>query len=170
MNWQIEDAISPTSRLTNTMNQQPVDTHNTRAGAVTFLSIINGIAFIVTILFWGLVYFGHLIPFPTQLTVTAERANSATTYGFLVGDILWSAPLLFLATVGLWRREFWGWTAAQMVNALWVYSMTVIWMRDAYTALSPGAWLFTPFTIIAVWATYYLWNHRTMFGVATTSP
>lgn len=152
------------------MSEQSVQTRARQPAALTFLAIINGIAFVMTILFWGLVYFEHLVPLPTELAVTAERANSATTYGFLVGDILWSAPLLYLAAVGLWRRKFWGWTAAQMVNALWVYSMTVLWMRDACTALSPGALLFTPFAVIAVWATYYLWNHRTMFGVATTRP
>ena len=52
-----------------------------------------------------------------------------------------------------------------MVNVLWIYSMTVIWMRDAFTGISPGAMLFTPFVLVAVWATYYLWRSREMFGV-----
>jgi len=50
-----------------------------------------------------------------------------------------------------------------MTNALWVYSMTVVLIRDAYTTLSPSAILFTPLAIIAVWATYYLWKRRDLF-------
>jgi hypothetical protein len=93
----------------------------------------------------------------------SERANAATTYGFGISDLVWSLPLLFLSCVGLWRLRSWGWTAAQMTNALWVYSMTVVLIRDFYTTLSPGGMLFTPFAIIAVWATYYLWKHRELF-------
>lgn len=83
----------------------------------------------------------------------------------MIRDLLWSTPLLFLATVGLLHLRAWGWTAAQMVNVLWVYSMTVIWTRDAYTTLSPGSLLFLPFTLAAVWATYCLWKHRKLFWV-----
>ena len=140
-----------------------------RPRSVSAIAIINGIAFVSTLLFWGTVYVKNLVPLPDSLTDAAERANAATTYGFLIGDMLWSAPLLFLATIGLWRRQFWGWTAAQMVNALWVYSMTIIWMRDSYSAVSPGALLFTPFTAVAIWATYYLWKHRDLFSIAGQS-
>ena len=145
------------------MSEQPEKSPSTRPTAITILAVINGIAFAITLVFWGTVYLKNLVPLPGSLTIIAERANAATTYGFLVGDILWSAPLLFLAMIGLWRQKFWGWTAAQMANTLWVYSMTVIWMRDSYSAISPGALLFTPFTLVAVWATYYLWKHRNLF-------
>ena len=145
------------------MNTQPEQLPFKRPVGLTILAVINGIAFVITLLFWGTVYFAKLVPLPGSLLNTAERANAATTYGFLVGDILWSAPLLLLATIGLWRPRPWGWTSAQMVNALWVYSMTVIWMRDAHTTISPGALLFTPFAAIAVWATYYLWKQRGIF-------
>ncbi len=137
-----------------------------RPAGVTFIAIVNGIGFVITLLFWGAVYFETLVPRPASLTVLAERANAATTYGFLLGDILWSAPLLLLATIGLWRPRPWGWTSAQMVNALWIYSMTIVWMRDAYVTISPGALLFTPFAVIAIWATYYLWKQRNLFWKA----
>ncbi len=134
-----------------------------RSTSISIIAIINGLGLLITILFWGTVYFKNLVPTPGSLTTMAERANAATTYGFMMGDVLWSAPLLFLAAVGLWRQRFWGWTAAQMVNILWLYSMTVIWIRDAYNVISPGAMIFLPFTLAAVWATYFLWNHRRPF-------
>jgi hypothetical protein len=151
------------------MSEHSEKIQSKRPTGLTIIAIVNGIAFVITILFWGTVYFKNLVPLPGSLEITAERANAATTYGFLIGDILWSAPLLFLATMGLWHRKFWGWTAAQMVNALWVYSMTVIWMRDSYSAISPGALLFTPFAVVAIWATYYLWKHRNLFTIVNQS-
>jgi len=42
-------------------------------------------------------------------------------------------------------------------------SMTVIWIRDGYSAVSPGAVLFTPFAIIALWSIVYLWKFRRRF-------
>ncbi len=134
-----------------------------RPKGLTAIASVNGIAFVITLLFWAFVYFEKLIPLPGSLVDPAQRANAATTYGFMIGDIVWSAPLLFFATIGLWRPRPWGWMSAQMVNALWVYSLTVIWIRDAYVAVSPGALLFTPFALFAVWATYYLWKYRDLF-------
>ena len=52
-----------------------------------------------------------------------------------------------------------------MANALWVYSMTVIPLRDAYTTMSPGGILFIPFLVVAVWAIPYLWQRRRDFGI-----
>jgi hypothetical protein len=134
-----------------------------RPTGVSAIAIINGIAFLLTLAFWGTVAIRKLVPFPSELSVMSERANAAVTWGFLVGDIVFSAPLLLLATVGLWRPSALGWTAAQMVNILWVYSMTVVLMRDAFTVLSPGGVLFFPFAFIAVWATVYLWKRRSLF-------
>lgn len=151
------------------MSERTEQSQSQRPRSISIIAIINGIGLAVTILFWGMVYFKKLVPTPGDLTDTAERINAATTYGFMIGDIVWSVPLLLLAAVGLWRQRFWGWTAAQMANALWVYSMTIIWMRDAHTAASPGAYLFTPFALVAVWATYYLWHHRNLFGIAARS-
>lgn len=134
-----------------------------RPKAVAFLVIINGIALVLTLVFWLLVLLKRLVPPPSEFTVLSEKANAATTYGFAIGDLVWSTLLLFLSCVRLWRMRFWGWTAAQMTNALWIYSMTVVLIRDFYTTLSPGGVLFTPFALIAVWATYYLWKQRQLF-------
>jgi len=130
---------------------------------ITVNAIINGVAFLLTLLFWGAVAFSGLVPYPSEVSGIPERANAATTWGFLIGDIAFSAPLLFLATIGLWRPRAWGWTAAQMVNILWIYSMTIIIMRDAYTSFSPGGVLFIPFVPAAVWSMIYLWRKREIF-------
>jgi hypothetical protein len=136
-----------------------------RSSGVTFLALVNAVGLAVTLLFWALVFFRRLVPFPGNLAVAAERANAAVTYGFMIGDILYSAPLLLAAAIGLRRLSSWGWMAAQMVNVLWIYSMTVILFRDAYTRLSPGGLLFMPFAAVAVWAVPYLWRRRRLFGI-----
>src|SRR5574341_2089801 len=140
------------------MNERSKTLSSQRPKAIASLAIINGLAFFATLIFWLLVLLKKLVPSPNDLTVFSERMNAATTYGFAIGDLIWSTPLLFLSCLGLWRLRFWGWTAAQMTNALWIYSMTVVLIRDSYTTLSPGGALFTPFALIAIWATYYLWK------------
>ncbi|MGA1876021.1 MAG: hypothetical protein ACMUIA_10475 [bacterium] len=124
---------------------------------------MNGVALLFTVGFWSLVFFRHMVPLPSELPSLIERSQAATTYGFMIADLLWSVPLLFLATLGLWRLRPWGWTAAQMVHALWLFSMTVIFVRDNYTAWSPGFVLFLVFPFISVWATLYLWRQRSLF-------
>lgn len=137
-----------------------------RPPGLTFLAVVNAIALIVTVVFWGLVFFKRLVPFPGDLTSPQERANAAVTYGFMIGDLLYSAPLLFLTAIGIWRLRVWGWTAGQMGNILWVYSMTVILFRDAHTVFSPGGLLFIPFALVALWAIPYLWLNRGLFGIS----
>jgi hypothetical protein len=136
---------------------------NTRPAGVTFLVIINALGCIITLLFWLSILFSKLVPSPSDLEVFTERVNAATTRGFMIADLLYSVPLLFIATIGLWKMRSWGWTAAQIVNGLWIFSMTVIWTRDVYSKLSPGGILFLPFTLIAVWAIVYLWRQRLLF-------
>ena len=143
----------------------PTNSDRRRSGGLIFLSIVNAVAFVVTILFWALVFFRRLVPLPGDLTSMPDRANSAVTYGFMIGDVLYSAPLLAMACLGIRRLKTWGWMAAQMVNILWIYSMTVILLRDAYTTMSPGGLLFIPFTLVAVWAIPYLWKRRKDFGI-----
>ncbi len=147
------------------MNRILTNFDQDRFGGITFLAIVNAVALVITLLFWGIVFFRRLVPFPGELISLADRANSAVTYGFMIGDMFYSAPLLFLAWLGLWRLKSWGWMAAQMVNALWIYSMTVVLLRDAYTVMSPGGLLFIPFTLVAVWAIPYLWINRGQFGI-----
>jgi hypothetical protein len=137
-----------------------------RPAGVTTLAIVNGLAFCVTLLFWGVVALKKLVPFPSDVIIVAERANAAVTWGFLLGDLVLSAPLLFLAARGLWRPSPIGWTAAQMVNVLWVYSMIIVLTRDAFTVMSPGGLLFLPFDLIAIWAIFYLWKKRDLFWSA----
>lgn len=151
------------------MIDHPPEPLTRRPMGVSLIAIVNALALLVTLVFWGVVITRRLVPFPGDLIVASERATAATTYGFMVGDIIWSAPLLALAAVGVWRRRFWGWTAAQMANVLWVYSMTVVWARDLYTKPSPGGILFLPFTLFAVWASIYLWRHRTTFVVPSST-
>jgi hypothetical protein len=132
---------------------------------IVFIIAFNIFALFITLIFWGLVYFKRLVPPPESLAVMSERANAATTYAFMFGDIIWAVSFLLISIIGLWKMRFWGWTFAQMTNALWFYSMTVIWIRDAYTTISPGAVLFLPFALVAVWQAFYLWNVRERFGV-----
>ena len=147
------------------MAQTSTNSVRLRSGGLTFLSIFNAFALIITIIFWGMVFFRHLVPYPWDMVTLADKANSSVTYGFMIGDILYTVPLLLLAWLGLWRLKSWGWMAAQMANALWIYSMTIILLRDSYTTMSPGGLLFIPFTVVAVWAIPYLWIHRKDFGV-----
>jgi hypothetical protein len=147
------------------MTQTSSTSHADRARGVTFFAIANAVSFVLTLLFWGAVFFRKLIPFPGDLVSLAERGNAAVTYGFMLGDVLYSAPLLLFGCIGLWRLRSWGWLATQMANALWIYSMTVILFRDAYTTMSPGGVIFIPFTLIAIWAIPYLWRRRSDFGI-----
>lgn len=147
------------------MNQTLTNSIKLRPRAISFLSIVNAVALFLTVLFWGMVFFRHLVQYPGELTSLAERANSAVTYGFMIGDIIYSAPLLMFAWLGLWRLKSWGWMAAQMANALWIYSMTIILLRDSCTKISPGGLLFIPFAVVAIWAIPYLWMHRKDFGI-----
>jgi hypothetical protein len=62
-----------------------------RPSGVSAIAIINGIAFLLTLAFWGMVAIEKRVPFPSELPVMSERANAAVTWGFLVGDIVFSA-------------------------------------------------------------------------------
>lgn len=137
-----------------------------RPSGLAVLAVVNAVGLIVTVAFWALVYFKRLVPFPGELNTLPERANAAVTYGFMVGDLLYSVPLLMLAAIGIWRLRFWGWAAGQMANMLWVYSMTVILFRDAHSTFSPGGLLFVPFALVALWAIPYLWFKRGLFGIS----
>ena len=89
------------------------DRDDRRPRIVTFLAAVNAAGFATTLLFRGLVSVRRLVPLPGCLTAAADRANAAVTYGFMIGDVLYSAPLLLAAAVGLWRLRSWAWLAAQ---------------------------------------------------------
>jgi hypothetical protein len=128
------------------------------------IAVVNAVAALLTVAFWVLVYVRVFAP--GRAADAVARASSAATLGFLVGDVAWAVPLLVLSAAGLWRGRAWGWLLGQLVNVLWVYSLTVIWVRDVYSGvLSPGAVLFTPFALFAAGAAAYLWFVRDEFDV-----
>ena len=140
----------------------------TRQRGITIIAIVNAFGAILTVAFWTLVFvrvFAADDP-PTQL----DAGSLSTTFGFMIGDLTWALILLILSAVGLWRMRAWGWLMAQMVNILWLYSMTVIWCRDTHGGtISPGTVLFLPFVPFSLWALRYLWNVREDFGVRRKS-
>jgi len=64
------------------MNEHSPTSSPQRPKAVALIAIINGVAFILTLVFWLSVILKKLVPPPNDLTVLSERANAATTYGF----------------------------------------------------------------------------------------
>jgi len=138
--------------------------HTPRPRGVTTIAVINSIGAFLTVAFWGFVFvrvFAVEVPPPGL-----DRGSLSTTFGFMIGDLTWASVLLIVSVIGLRRMRDWGWLAAQMVNILWLYSMTVIWCRDIhYDSISPGAVLFSPFIPCSVWAMRYLWNSREQFGL-----
>jgi hypothetical protein len=140
-----------------------MDAAERRPAGVTAVAIINAVAAILTFAFWLLVFtrlfLGHRFP------DAAARAAAAATAGYLVADLVWALPLLAFSVAGLLRLRGWGWLLAQMVNILWLYSLTAVWVRDLFAGvISPGAVLFLPFALVAAWATFYLWRVRSRFA------
>lgn len=139
------------------------DPERRRPSGVTALAVIHTIAAVLTFVFWVLVYLRLFTGGRPE--DPALRSAYASTMGFLAGDVLYAVPLLAAAAAGLWRMREWGLLIAQMVNIMWIYSMTVIWVRDIYAgSVSPGAVLFTPFAAVSAWAVFYLWRERRAFG------
>jgi len=132
-----------------------------RPTGIVVVAAVNAVAAALTLAFWTLVYFRI---FAASASVPLERSAAASTLGFLVGDIVWAVPLLIVSVPGLLKLRFYGWLSAQMVNVLWLYSMTAIWVRDLYGGqLSPGAILFSVFPAFSLWAAWYLWRYRERF-------
>ncbi len=129
---------------------------------IKLLAGINILGTIITLLFWSMVF--CKIESPLSITSAAEKLNAATIYGFGIADFIWSVPFMIFSTIGLLKRELWGWMLAQMTNALWWYAISVILIRDMYASrLSPGTLIFLPFTIFAFWSAAYLWKWRGEF-------
>lgn len=129
------------------------------------IAIVNGIAAIITGLFWILGLFSDKLPSPSQASTLAEAAATATTTGFLIADLVFALPLLVLSAIGIWRKTSWGWVVTFMVNILWCYSLMVVFIRDIYSTVSPGLILFSPFVPFAIWSSIYLWRNRRHFNI-----
>jgi len=133
-----------------------------REGVGRLVAVVNVAGAALTLVFWGLAVLR--LPPPWRVTAASERLNVATTYAFGAADLVWAVPLLVLSARGLWRRTALGWTLAQAVNILWLYSLSVIVLRDLLAGtLSPGTLLFLPFALFAAWAAVALWRERAAY-------
>jgi len=136
---------------------------------IKVIAIVYGVAALITGLFWILGLFSDQLPNPGDLSTLTEKAAAATTKGFLVADLIFALPLLVLSAIGLWHKKAWGWVITFMVNILWCYSLTVVFIRDIYSTVSPGLILFSPFVPFAVWSSIYLWQKRQIFRIDMNS-
>jgi hypothetical protein len=136
---------------------------NSFPSGLKFIVFINSFAFILTALFWLLVWQKLSSPSPVQLFF--DKGSRASMYGFMLADVIWALPLLLLSVIGLRRKKLWGWTAAQMVNILWLYSITAVWVRDInlLARLAPGSIIFFPFALLSFWQCWYLWRKKNLF-------
>ena len=135
-----------------------------RPRCITVIAVVNAFAAVLTIAFWGLVLARLFAP-GAVAPAGMDAGSVSTVFGFMVGDLVWAVLTLVVAAAGLWRMKAWGWVAAQMVNILWIYSLTVIWCRDLHLgSISPGAVLFSPFVLFSVWAVFHLWHVRDRFA------
>ncbi len=133
-----------------------------RPAGVAVIAVVNAVAAVLTFAFWLLVFVRLFLA--REFVDATARATRAATAGFLVADVVWALPLLSLSVVGLLGLRDWGWLLAQMVNVLWLYSMTAVWVRDLFAGtISPGGVLFLPFAVVAAWQTFYLWRVRAHF-------
>ena len=127
---------------------------------IKIISGINLLAAALHLLFWG-VALVRLVP---TLDVS-NQSSLATTIGIGVADLLWSVPVLLLGSIGLYKKRAIGWLGAQMAHVLYFYSMTFVVVRDGLSGrISPGTYIFMPFTLFALWATYFLWKNRSAFS------
>ncbi len=133
------------------------------------IALINGLASILHLSFWIIIL--TKLPAIASEASAADRINLATTYGFGIADLLLSVPLLFIGSIGLWKKTEIGWVAALLANVLYWYSFTVVIVRDlSANSLSPGLVLFSPFALISLWATYFLWRNRDLFLRTKVNP
>ncbi len=133
-----------------------------RPSGVTVIIIVNIIASVITIIFWYLVsrrLFGS-----NGNQIQLDKFSAGSTFGFMIADIIFAVPVLIISIPGLRKMRFYGWTAAQMANILWLYSLTAVLIRDLYSSMvSPGSLLFLPFALFSVWGIIYLWKKREIF-------
>lgn len=134
---------------------------------IRMIAIVNGIAAITHFTFWTFVFF-HL-PLPWTVDTDVKRVDLSVTYGLGIADMLWSVPFLTIGSLWLQKRKLLGWLAAQMANALYWYSFTLILVRELNAQnIRLGTMLFLPFALFSLWAAWYLWQARAAFWQTDT--
>jgi len=128
--------------------------------------IVNIIAATITLLFWILILFKVYI-FPSA-NLTMENSTKASTFGYLVADLILAVPILAASISGLSKLKFSGWLLAQFANLLWIYSLLSVWVRDLYAKeITPGDIIFFPLIPFSLWSMQYLWNNKNKFIFTT---
>jgi len=125
---------------------------------VSIMAVVFLVGWIATTSSW--------VPVITGITpppLTWPQSYIALIYGFATSDLVWSQLFSFLTVLGSWKMKSWGWTAAIMVNAIWIYTMTYSIVRALLWTFSYEILLFTPFEVYAGIASIYLWRIRVLF-------
>ena len=138
-----------------------MDSLNAPSRKVKLIAVVNGLAAILHVVFWGLVFL-RLPPISTAME-DLNQADLIVTYGLGIADLIWSVPLLIIGSIWLQKHRLLGWLAAQMANVLWGYSFTFIFFRECNTHIRPGTILFLPFALFSLWSAYSLWKVRSVF-------
>ncbi|MCR4436563.1 MAG: hypothetical protein QHH06_12170 [Clostridiales bacterium] len=130
---------------------------------VTVIVIFNILGWITTEGMWLYLHATRQIPEIASMNSFWEKSYIGLVNGFTVADAIWSNLTLLLAIFGLWKMKPWGWTAAMMANAIWVYTMTCTMVRDLSVKITFGLIFFSIFALGALASTAYLWHKRSRF-------
>jgi hypothetical protein len=127
------------------------------------LIVCTAAFWIVTLIYMGALFFGGRIP-SLDGTSSLGRSYIAMFYwGLNITDLIWFQLLTVAALVGLRRVTPWGWTAAILLSAIWVYTTTFFIIADVITGPDPVQavyWFFFAYGLVSFG---YLWKNRRMF-------
>ena len=93
--------------------------------------------------------------------------------GIAMGDVAVQLPLFIIALIGLWKLKFIGAVAAWMSLSMHWYWIVTAWTKQAFyeqagimsVPISIGLnTLMVVFILISLWASWYLYRHRTLFS------
>lgn len=130
---------------------------------VSIIVFVNLVGWISTLGVWIYFHVTGRIPSFNLLNSYWENAYLGIVHGFSIADAIWSNIFLLASVIGLWKMKSWGWTAALMANTIWLYSMTVTFVRDLNTMFTAGTLFFLFFAVFALFSTIYLWIRRDLF-------
>ena len=108
-----------------------------------------------------------------DLRALVDPAVVPVNRGIAAGDVVIQLPLFILALIGLWRLKFFGAVAAWMSLSMHWYWIVTAWAKQAYytqagiqsVPISTGLnILMALFIVFSLWASWYLFKHREMFG------